>query len=37
MKKIQVIGLTGDRNSGKDTIADLLVENWGYEKLELFS
>ena len=35
MKKIQVIGLTGDRGSGKDTVADLLVENWGYEKLEL--
>lgn len=34
-KKIQVIGLTGDRESGKDTIADLLVDNWEYEKLEL--
>lgn len=34
-KRIQIIGLTGDRESGKDTIADLLVENWGYEKLEL--
>lgn len=34
-KRIQVIGLTGDRNSGKDTIADLLVEKWGYKKLEL--
>lgn len=34
-KRIQVIGLTGDRESGKDTIADLLVETWGYEKLEL--
>lgn len=35
MKKMQVIGLTGNRKSGKDTIADLLVENWGYQKLEL--
>lgn len=34
-KRIQVIGLSGDRESGKDTIADLLVENWGYKKLEL--
>lgn len=34
-KRIQVIGLTGDRESGKDTIANLLVEKWGYEKLEL--
>lgn len=35
MKEVKIIGLSGDRSSGKDTIADLLVENWGYHKLEL--
>lgn len=35
MKTINIIGLSGDRESGKDTIADLLVDNWGFKKLEL--
>lgn len=35
MKTIKIIALSGDRESGKDTIADILVDNWGYQKLEL--
>jgi Phosphomevalonate kinase. len=34
-KPITILTLSGDRESGKDTIADLLVDNWGFKKLEL--
>ncbi len=36
-KKYRIIALCGQRRSGKDTIADIFVENWGYEKIKIAS